>query len=200
MKGKAKKSKGERTRERIFFRAGNLFAEKGYQAISVDEIIDGLGIAKGTMYQYFDGKNGLLKELLQYSHDQITAVFDSIQTDGKECRAVIRETYFRLNRLYSTTFDMIALGLSCSGIFSEDDAIPFLIETLQNGYKKVLKPFNDDFRVNPVEIPFVVFLQGEFIRGHLQYHFGSSGAPDEDILRIIDFTMDLLENGIFTRG
>ncbi len=36
------------------------FVEKGFQAISIQDIIDYSGISKGTFYNYFSSKNELL--------------------------------------------------------------------------------------------------------------------------------------------
>jgi len=42
-----------RTKRRIFECAMKLFAEKGYDATSVEEITAVTGIAKGTLYYHF---------------------------------------------------------------------------------------------------------------------------------------------------
>ncbi|MDA3900923.1 MAG: TetR/AcrR family transcriptional regulator [Spirochaetes bacterium] len=192
-----KNKKGERTRDRIFFRAGRLFANKGYHAVSVDDIIDGLGIAKGTMYQYFDGKLGLLQELLSYSNIEIEAVFNSIDVKNKDCRSVIKEAYFRLNRLYFNTFDMVALNMASGNMFFDDNELKPIINSIMENFVKLLSPFKNEFRIGQEEVPFVVFLQGEFIRGNLQHHYGQKNIKDEDIMKAVNFALDLLQNGIF---
>lgn len=45
--------------------AHQLFIEKGFQATSIQDILDYSGIAKGTFYNYFSSKNELLMELLK---------------------------------------------------------------------------------------------------------------------------------------
>lgn len=45
--------------------AHQLFIEKGFQATSIQDIIEYSGISKGTFYNYFPSKNELLKALLQ---------------------------------------------------------------------------------------------------------------------------------------
>jgi AcrR family transcriptional regulator len=45
--------------------AHRLFIEKGFQATSIQDILDYSGIAKGTFYNYFSSKNELLIELLR---------------------------------------------------------------------------------------------------------------------------------------
>ena len=42
----------------------DIFAEKGYHAASVTDIIDRAGVARGTFYLYFESKRTLFSELL----------------------------------------------------------------------------------------------------------------------------------------
>jgi len=44
--------------------ARQLFFEKGYEKTSVNEIIDKIGVAKGTFYHYFKSKEDLLDQLV----------------------------------------------------------------------------------------------------------------------------------------
>ncbi|NJE06313.1 TetR/AcrR family transcriptional regulator [Thermococcus sp. M36] len=59
------------TRERILKASEKLFAEKGYDETTVDEIVEKAGVAKGTFYNYFRSKEELIKivalESLPYS-------------------------------------------------------------------------------------------------------------------------------------
>ena len=55
--------KGMQSRNKIVDAAEKLFAEKGYAATSVQDILDMLGISKGGFYHYFDTKMELLTEV-----------------------------------------------------------------------------------------------------------------------------------------
>jgi TetR/AcrR family transcriptional regulator len=52
-------------RETILECALRLFAERGYDAVVVQEIVEAAGITKPTLYHYFGSKRGLLDALLQ---------------------------------------------------------------------------------------------------------------------------------------
>ncbi|GIN86501.1 TetR family transcriptional regulator [Heyndrickxia sporothermodurans] len=56
-------------KQQVIQKAHQLFIEKGFQATSIQEILDFSGISKGTFYNYFPSKSELFKE-----------VFKSIQT------------------------------------------------------------------------------------------------------------------------
>jgi len=60
--GMATKSPGK-TRERLVSAAMELFARKGFDKTTVDEIVARAGVAKGTFYLYFKSKDDLIKEL-----------------------------------------------------------------------------------------------------------------------------------------
>lgn len=55
--------KAER-KEELLKTAYELFLNKGYDAVSVDEIIKNAGIAKGTYYYYFKSKEETLEEVI----------------------------------------------------------------------------------------------------------------------------------------
>jgi AcrR family transcriptional regulator len=49
--------------ERLLAVATRLFAEKGFEATSVQEIVESAGVTKGAMYHYFASKDDLLYEI-----------------------------------------------------------------------------------------------------------------------------------------
>jgi AcrR family transcriptional regulator len=53
-----------RTRERILEVALALFAEKGYDATSMREIAEALGITKAALYYHFDSKADIVRSML----------------------------------------------------------------------------------------------------------------------------------------
>ena len=49
--------------------AAHMFAEKGYDATSVQDIADDLGILKGSLYHYIDSKDDLLWAVISKQHE-----------------------------------------------------------------------------------------------------------------------------------
>ena len=80
--------KGEvmnKTKRKIFETSMKLFAEKGYDATSIEEITATVGVAKGTLYYHFSSKeeifNFLVEEgmkLLKNSIEIKTSKFDNV--------------------------------------------------------------------------------------------------------------------------
>lgn len=58
-------------RQRVIDQALRMFAERGYENVSVDEILKEAGIAKGTFYHYFESKEDIL---LDFGKSQIEII------------------------------------------------------------------------------------------------------------------------------
>ena len=77
MKGE---TKGTRTKQQLYRCAMELFRKKGYDGVSVDEIVRKAGTAKGTFYIYFNSKADIITEMLrQYDdyYDEVAAKLDA---------------------------------------------------------------------------------------------------------------------------
>ena len=60
-------------REQILAAAQVVFADKGYHATGVSDIIAKAGIARGTFYLYFDGKRAIFDALLDRIFEDLLA-------------------------------------------------------------------------------------------------------------------------------
>ncbi|MGY2875851.1 AcrR family transcriptional regulator [Marmoricola sp. URHA0025 HA25] len=65
-----------RTRERILDAALRLFADKGYEATSMREISEQLGITKAALYYHFDSKADIVRAMLADTERQVTGLVD----------------------------------------------------------------------------------------------------------------------------
>ena len=69
----------------IIASAARLFREKGVRSVSIDEIVQGAGIAKGTFYLYFKTKDDLLEKLADAVVRQMVAAAATAaaETEGR---------------------------------------------------------------------------------------------------------------------
>jgi AcrR family transcriptional regulator len=63
-RGRRLSAKGERTRQRLLDAAEESFADHGYHEASIVKITEAAGVAQGTFYIYFEGKQQLFDEVV----------------------------------------------------------------------------------------------------------------------------------------
>ena len=77
------RAKGKRAdhprRKEVLRIAAKLFATKGFHGTSMDDIADGIGILKGSLYYWIDSKEDLLREI----------VLDGIETTSQKVQEVV---------------------------------------------------------------------------------------------------------------
>jgi AcrR family transcriptional regulator len=59
------------TKEKIFDAAVDLFAEKGYDGVSIRDIGRAVGVTEGAVYKHFSGKEEILESIFAYVEDKI---------------------------------------------------------------------------------------------------------------------------------
>ncbi len=57
--------------EEILVRAKSLFSKRGFHSLTVSEIVDSLGIARGTFYLYFKNKDDVYRRVLERTVQEI---------------------------------------------------------------------------------------------------------------------------------
>ncbi|MBD1845424.1 TetR/AcrR family transcriptional regulator [Cyanobacteria bacterium FACHB-63] len=72
----------DRYRKELLVKSFDLFAEKGYAAITMRQIAQGLGVSTGTLYHYFPSKEALFEQLLEELSELDIRNF-STQLEGK---------------------------------------------------------------------------------------------------------------------
>ena len=90
----------ESTEERLQKSALNLFAQKGYDAASIREIIEDAGVTRPVLYYYFKNKEDLFCRLVEVHFDRANAEIDEILAEVKECRP-------RLKALINNAFERV---------------------------------------------------------------------------------------------
>ena len=77
-------------KKRILAAAITLFAQKGFAAVGVREIAAEAGVNIAMISYYFDGKVGILKEILEEFFDRYAQVFEGIDDVSKTPEACVR--------------------------------------------------------------------------------------------------------------
>jgi len=112
------KEKQRREREELILQAAEeVFQEKGYYEASMDEIAARVGIAKGTIYTHFPGKEELVIELFNRSMQRLLDGVEVISKTGQTPRAKLEAIlefmhtglYTKQTRLLSVMYNGVDL-------------------------------------------------------------------------------------------
>lgn len=86
----------------IFESALTLIRERGFHGAPMSQVAANAGVAAGTIYHYFDGKDDLIRALYAYNIDRVIEVVNEASAVG-ETR---KERFFNIwNRLYHFYID-----------------------------------------------------------------------------------------------
>jgi AcrR family transcriptional regulator len=89
------------TRRRLLAAAIDEFARKGYAGASVDLISQSAGFAKGTLYNYFDGKQALMRAVIdEVARDHLAYISRGVHRETDPAR--------RLARFFEAGFAFVA--------------------------------------------------------------------------------------------
>jgi AcrR family transcriptional regulator len=78
VEGRHKQRRGETTRKNILENALKLFAEKGYDKVTVDEICKVSGTSKGSFYQHFSSKSDIFLVKFSEADDYYMQVMEEL--------------------------------------------------------------------------------------------------------------------------
>lgn len=101
--------------------------EKGYNGVSVKDIVDAAGVPKGSFYNYFESKEDfVLKALEKYFNEFIVQSLNALEDDSVSCKERLLQHYeYRVNTMLgSSEFDNGCLACSmASEMSNQSEAI-----------------------------------------------------------------------------
>ena len=94
----ARTERGERTRAKLLEAAEQVFTDLGYHEASIVKIADAAGVANGTFYLYFSGKQEIFDELVDDLNRRVRRAMDEAAAEGRtraESERLGFEAFFR---------------------------------------------------------------------------------------------------------
>jgi AcrR family transcriptional regulator len=90
--------KKEQRREQLLQHARDVFAQKGYHAAKIDDIVAQASVARGTFYLHFDDKRRIFEELVDDFLSRISLAIVRIRVDegASPPLAQLRENVYRV--------------------------------------------------------------------------------------------------------
>lgn len=91
-----REEKKEERREEIKQAAIKVFSERGYHAAKVSQIVKQVGVAQGTFYLYFEGKEQLFGEILDDFLEMVVATIANWEPADLDTRDALRRELTRV--------------------------------------------------------------------------------------------------------
>ena len=118
-RGPGRLETAEQRRERIIRTAAPLFLKKGYDNVSIDEIIGVVGGSKATIYAWFGGKEGLFEAVVRRECQDVTLAIDVGATGSLEAQLTAIGRSFLAMVLSPTILEFHRLMVSIGRTFPE---------------------------------------------------------------------------------
>ncbi|MCK6556701.1 TetR/AcrR family transcriptional regulator [Candidatus Binatia bacterium] len=154
-----------RNRAAILDAARAVFAEIGYGAATVRDIVRRTDLAAGTFYNYFPDKESVLREIFADFTRRLRAHVHETRMGARNLEDLLRSSFLSCFRLYAEEADLVAtitrnaaeLQLRTSAPLLEP-AIAELIEDLRAKEREGIVPHLDNERIARVAVAMAVEL------------------------------------------
>lgn len=191
-----KRKDGQKTFNKIINSGKKLFSKQGYQATSINEIIDKAKIATGTFYIYFDDKLALYVYLLHQYRAKIGEAINEAIKDAP--------TRYEKERLGIKAFlkfawqDPLSYRIIWESMFVDKDIFKEYYQNFSNSYVEKLTASvtsgEVDEKIDLETLSYILMGISNFVG--LQVLFRET-LTDMDLDRIVDQVMYVLKNGMF---
>jgi AcrR family transcriptional regulator len=94
--------RGRATREHLVQVATGLFATRGYEATSIEAVLQESGVSRGSLYHHFPGKEALFWAVLESLQIQVTATLAEARGDVTNPVDALRVDFLAWIRLAAT--------------------------------------------------------------------------------------------------
>lgn len=129
----------ERRRRELVEAAYNVFARKGYASSGVGDIVDELGVGRGTFYRYFATKRDIVDSVLDYSLTRLQGIafgpesMVAVAGDPGDVVAMLRTAMDRTLTVLEVDPGLARVFVDLSGV--DDDVIGRVITLGDNAAK-----------------------------------------------------------------
>jgi AcrR family transcriptional regulator len=133
----ARTERGARTRTRLLEAAEQVFTELGYHEASIVKIAEAAGVANGTFYLYFSGKQGIFDELVEDLNRRVRRAMDEAASGGGTRAQAERlgfEAFFRFTAEHPGLYRVIR-----QAEFASPAALRQHYERIVDGYARGLE-------------------------------------------------------------
>lgn len=103
------RSKRATRRDEIIRIAARLFSEKSYHDVTMDEIAEKVGVAKGTIYLYFESKERLYLEILEQGFRAIESLIEKEIAKSERAPEKLKKVLKLIFGFYRKNLDILRI-------------------------------------------------------------------------------------------
>lgn len=97
MKGMGRRErKAAETRLKLFRSALRLFAERGFQNVTVEDITEAADVGKGTFFNYFKSKDHVLSVMTEIQLGKVRAAMELAEEGKRSMRSVLHDLFLHI--------------------------------------------------------------------------------------------------------
>jgi len=85
------------TRLKLFRCALQLFAERGFQNVTVEDITEAADVGKGTFFNYFEGKDHVLGVMAEIQLGKVRAAMEEAEAGKRSIHSVLQRLFTRVS-------------------------------------------------------------------------------------------------------
>lgn len=100
--------KGAR-KEEIIKAAAKLFSQKSYHDVTMDDIAEKVGVAKGTIYLYFDSKENLYLEIMEETYEEIESILERETAKSDPAPVKLKKILGLIFKFYLQNLDVLRI-------------------------------------------------------------------------------------------
>lgn len=189
-------------RQNVIDTAHKLFIDKGYQATSIQDILDGSGISKGTFYNYFPSKGELFIAIFRSFCTKIRHEREKllIGQDSADIEIFIRQ--LELQMMVNKQSKLLIL-IEEVRVSNDEELKQFINQTLLLSIRWMYNRFLDIFGESkkPFLLDSVIIFHSMMTHmNHFSYRANAAGTPDIQTIRycmnrIVHLVNEVAESG-----
>ena len=185
--------RGRATQQAILRAAVDAFDEAGYHHTSVEAITDRVGCSRATFYQYFDGKEELLRRLAGQLGDELGRLLDALEPiePTRGGRHLVRGWLVDLGDVY-TRYRPVADTYAL--MVRTDPAVVTGSNVLSRRYRDALERAVVDPRTDLADADVLSGTAAVLAYGAFHHH---RLAPGPDAARFVDALADVVHRALF---
>ncbi len=186
------------TKNKIFLVAAHLFAEKGYNGVSMREISEQSGVSKPMIYYYFENKEGIYKQLLETGLNHGGEIIKQAlnkEISFRDKLKIIMQKRLTLTQIYPDFSRFFLLLNTSSTKLPLTKEFEEKIETHRNLFKKLIQEGIDSGEFGPgVDPSLAIDIIGAVLIHYVRKYLNNDDmkSPEE----ISDEVIELLFRGL----